>query len=234
MKCINCDFEHDSKFCPNCGERAEVRKITFKSIFSEAFSTLTDMDRGFLFNVKNLFLNPNKTVTDYIKGRRKNIFNPLSYLLVIISIYLVLDSLIIVKSDVDRVDSATYSIGYEAGKFITLYFKYFWISSVLWLSISTKLLFGKYNFAEHMAINSFVIAQSTLIGLIVFVFSKYGLMFNPLVYISTLWFTYEIFKKRKRDAETLVLALLATVFFFIQLSILLLLIGVIRSWEYIS
>lgn len=234
MRCINCEFEHDNKFCPNCGESLEARKITFRHFFNEAFSTISNMDRGFLFNVKNLFLNPNRTVHDYINGKRKNIFNPLSFLIIAISVYLVIDSLFVTESVSDGMDTKLYSIGYEAGRFIALYYKYFWISSILWLSISTRLLFGKYNFAEHLAINSFVVGQSTLVGLISFLIFRNELIFDPLVYISIFWITYEIFKERKRDAGALVLVLLSMFLFFTQLVIILILIGVIRSWEYIS
>ncbi|RNC83071.1 MAG: DUF3667 domain-containing protein [Balneola sp.] len=234
MKCINCGFEHGDKFCPNCGERSELRKITFNSVFCESFSTLTNMDRGFLFNVKNLFLNPSGTVHDYINGKRKNIFNPLSFLIIAISIYLLIDSLFVTESVSDGDDSKFYSIGYEAGRFIALYYKYFWISSILWLSISTRLLFRKYNFAEHLAINSFVVGQSTLVGIISFLIFRNELIFDPLVYISIFWITYEIFKERKRDSSAFVLVLISMFFFFVQMIIVITLIGVIRSWEYIS
>ncbi len=230
MTCINCNNEHNSRFCPNCGESSSVPKITFSSIFNDGFSTITNMDKGFLFNVKNLFSNPNKTVTDYINGKRKNIFNPISFLIIAITIYLITDSLIEVNHEVSKTNSEVYSVGYEAGKFIKLYFKYFWILSIVWLSLSTKLIFGKYNFAEHLAINSFVIGQSTLVGLISFVITKTGLLFNPLVYISIIWMTIEIFRDKGKGLDAFLRSLGSTILFFIQLVVIVVLIGIIRSY----
>jgi len=230
MICINCKHEHHSNFCPNCGEKSAVPRITFSSIFSNGLSTITNMNKGFLFNVKHLCLNPQGIVNDFIRGKRKNIFNPISFLIITITVYLIIDAVIVVKVKVSSVDSKVYAAGYEAGKFVKLYFKYFWILSIIWLSVSTKIVFQKYNYAEHLAINSFVMGQATLIGLISFVITKEGLLFNPLVYISVVWLTYEIFKPKKRDVGTFLRSLGSTALFFIQLLIIVVLIGIIRSY----
>ncbi len=62
MICIACENEHQENFCPNCGERAGIPKITFKSMFVEAFKTVTNMDKGFLLNLKYLTLHPKLAV----------------------------------------------------------------------------------------------------------------------------------------------------------------------------
>lgn len=233
MICINCKYEHENKFCPNCGEKSQVPKITFSSIYNETFSIITNMDRGFFFNVKNLIFNPSKTINDYINGKRKNILNPISFLVISITIYLVIDSLIIVKSETSNIDSKAYSVAYEAGKFIKMHFKYFWILSIIWLSFSTRIVFGKYNYAEHLTINSFVIGQATLVGLISFLVLEIGLLFNPLVYVSIIWITYEIFKSKKKNLDIFLMSLGSTILFFIQLviivGIIVVMVGIIKS-----
>ena len=85
MICISCHTEHNENFCPNCGERAGVKKITFRSTIEDAFSTLTNMDKGFLFNIKALVINPQKLTTDYLIGKRRGILNPISFLIISIS-----------------------------------------------------------------------------------------------------------------------------------------------------
>jgi len=94
MICITCEEEHSEKFCPNCGERSGVKKITLTSILEDAFSTITNMDKGFLFNIKNLVINPRKTTTDYIFGKRRGILNPIAFLIMSITIYLVIESFV--------------------------------------------------------------------------------------------------------------------------------------------
>ena len=52
------------------------------------------MDRGILFNLKNLTLHPKRTIINYINGKRRYILNPVSYAIITISIYLFLDSVL--------------------------------------------------------------------------------------------------------------------------------------------
>lgn len=229
MICINCNNEHESLFCPNCGEKSEVPKITFRSIFNDGLSTIISMDKGFLFNLKNLFLKPSEVVNGYIIGKRKYIYNPISYLVITISIYLIGDSLIELKIEGNEIKSKVYSAGYEAGKFIKSYLKYFWILSVIWLSLSTKLIFKKYNYAEHLAINSFIIGQATLVGFIGFLLLKLPLIFNPFIYLVIIWITYQIYKSKNNDFNIIFKSVGATFLFFIQLGLIVVLIGVMRS-----
>lgn len=230
MICVNCKYEHDENFCPQCGEKAGVPPVTFGSVFNDALSTITNMDKGFFFNVKSLLFSPKITIKDYIKGKRKSIYNPISFLLIAITIYLITDNLFIEKSQVNKVDSKVYSVGYEAGRFMKLYFKYFWVLSIVWLSFSTKLFFGKYNFAEHLAINSFVVGQSTLVGLIAFLLFKVDLLFNPLIYLSMFWLIYKLFEDKEKKWEVFIKSVGAIWLFFFQLILIVVLIGVIRSW----
>ncbi|NBC07825.1 MAG: DUF3667 domain-containing protein [Bacteroidetes bacterium] len=149
MTCINCNTEHSSPFCPQCGEKAGVPTITFRSVFRDGLSTLTNMDKGFLYNVKNLLLRPQATVEAYIEGRRKGIFNPISFLVLAVTLYLLVDAYVGAEGvSRDGYSGKVYEVGLEAGRFVRVYFKYFWILSVAWMSFSTKLIFGKYNLAE--------------------------------------------------------------------------------------
>ncbi len=232
MICINCKNEHSEKFCPNCGQKSEVQKITFRSILNDAFSTVTNMDKGLLFNVKSLLLNPEEIVNDYILGKRKHIFNPISFLIITISIYLIVDSLIVVPGQKQEIDSQIYSVGYEAGKFIKNNFKYFWILSIIWLSFSTRIIFRQYNYAEHLAVNSFVIGQATLAGLIGFVLFRQPLLFNPIIYIFITWMIYKIHKAQGKKLDVFFQSVAATLLFFIQLLLITVFIGIIGNYNW--
>ena len=78
MICVSCNNEHNDKYCPNCGEKNGIKKITLASIIEDTFSSVTNMDRGFLYNIKALILKPQKLITDYILGKRRGILNPIS------------------------------------------------------------------------------------------------------------------------------------------------------------
>ena len=229
MVCINCRNEHNYKFCPDCGEKSELQKITFSSLLNDGFTSITNMDQGFLFNIKNLIINPNKIVNDYINGKRKHIFNPVSFLIITITIYLIGESLFQNSVVKKNINSKIYAIGYETGIFIFHYIKYFWILSIIWLSLASKAIFSERNYAEHLAINSFVLGQSTLFGLFGYAIFRVPLIFNPFIYILITWMTYQIFKTEDNEMNTLFKSVASTFLFFIQLILITLLIGIIRS-----
>jgi hypothetical protein len=131
MTCINCNNEHESKHCPDCGERAEVLQITFSSLLNSGVSTITNMDKGFLYNLKSLFKEPRKLVTDYIKGKRKAILNPISFMIICISLYLIMESFVDFglkesREEYENVEGLK-AAAYHTGVFFSTYFKYFWI-----------------------------------------------------------------------------------------------------------
>lgn len=225
MICINCQHEHEEKCCPMCGEPAETPKITFKTISSELLATVAYMDKGFLYNVKQLLLHPQKLVQDYLRGKRKTIFNPATFLLIAVSLYLIVDSLIPSTGISTEERRAGYSLGYLAGQFIRNYFKYFWILSILWLSTSTWLVFRRYNFAEHLVISSFIIGQGTLVGLFGLPFGKLPVMMNPVFFAFSGWMIYRIFKGSDTTFSTILESLGALLLFVLQLLVIVLLVG---------
>ena len=236
MKCISCDFEHNENFCPNCGEKSGTKKITFASIFEDAFSSITNMDRGFLFNLKSLILNPQKVVQEYVSGRRKGILNPISFLIISITIYLIVITVFKVPKEVGEVNGKVYNeefkkAGLEIGAFLRTNIKYFWILAIIPLGLSLKLIFRKYNFFEHLAISSFIIGQATLIGIISYLIFRIPLIFDPFVYLVVVLLVYKVFRNRNEDRiEAILLAGTILVLFIIQLMIMLGTIGIVQHY----
>jgi hypothetical protein len=221
MICVSCNTECDANFCPHCGEQSGIKKLTYKSVFEDALSTITYMDKGFLYNVKTLLINPKAIAIDYIFGKRKGIFNPVSFLIFSVTLYLIIANLYeIPKGDMVKdnlPDNYFGKVGYLGGKFIHTYFKYFWILSVIPLAASIKLVFRKYSFIEHLAISSFILGISTLIGVLSYVLLKLPLVVNPFVYLAILWLVYRLFVSEKRGFETLVMSFSVLMLFCVQL-----------------
>jgi len=229
MKCITCHIEHENTFCPNCGEKGDVPEITFSSIFNAGMSTITNMDKGFLYNFKQLFLNPQKLIQDYIAGKRKGILNPISYLIIAVTIYLIFEALLHVGSSNEKLTSKSYEIGYQAGGFLRDYFKYFWISSILWLSLSTRLVFKQYSLAEHLAINAFVLAQTTLVIATLYLIFKLKIIFNPIVYLVLIILIYKIYQRKSKDVDRFLMSVSAIMIFFVMVVVVVVGIGWVRT-----
>ncbi len=234
MNCISCNFEHDEKFCPNCGERSEVKKITFTSILQNVFSSITNMDKGFLYNIKTLILNPQKITIDYVLGKRKGILNPVSFLIFSITIYLFVITFL--KAPVESLDDSDFAnskvqkVGMEVGLFIRTNLKFFWILSIIPLGISLKLMFKQYNYIEHLAISSFIIAQATLIGIISYLVFRFPLIFDPFVYLVILWLIYKIFRNDNDIFESILYSITIFVLFMVQLVVI---VGIIGTAKFI-
>jgi len=229
MRCISCNIDHENSFCPNCGEKGDVPKITFSSMFNAGVSTITNMDKGFLFNLKHLFLHPQKLIQDYIGGKRKGILNPISYLIFAVTIYLIFEVLFHESIESKKMSSKYYEIGYQAGGFLRDYFKYFWISSILWLSLSTRLVFKQYSLAEHMAINAFVLAQTTLIIALSYLIFKTGIIFNPFVYLILIFLIYKIYQRKSKDVDRFLMSVSTIMIFFFMLAAIVVFIGWVRT-----
>ncbi len=231
MNCISCNHEHDEKFCPNCGEKKNVEKITFTSMFNYAFLSVANMDKGFLFNVKTLIINPKKVVLEYIDGKRKGVLNPISFLIITISIYLIVEGIFRVPKSINEVgvnDLVFRKIGNAGGKFIREYLKFFWIFSIIPLSFFTKLVFRRYNYSEHLAISSFVVGQATLFGLLSYMVFKNPLLLDPIVYFFIIILLYRVFVGKNNKVEIATLSVISVFLFFFTLFLSTLLIGFLK------
>ncbi len=229
--CISCDYQHTERYCPNCGEISNLRKITFKAVFVEAFSTFTNMDKGFLYNLRGITFNPQTFIQGYLSGKRKGIFNPISYLIISISLYLIFENIFPVvapnlPSDTTQ-DTILYKIGFEAGKIITQYFKFFWIMSVFFLAAPSAFLYGKRNFAEHVTIACFLIGHSTLFVAFLTPLVKVPLIFNYVLYLFILILHFRFYLNKEDKAGSLIISFLVVLVFFVGLFLFIILLGAI-------
>lgn len=75
--CPNCKNPlEDQDFCPQCGQKNDVRKLTLGHVLSESISNLLAFDGRFFFTLRNLFRHPGKVPKQYIKGVRTKYMNP--------------------------------------------------------------------------------------------------------------------------------------------------------------
>jgi hypothetical protein len=207
MNCISCDYEHSEPFCPKCGEKADTKRISLASMLEEAVSTITNMDRGFLFNIKGLIRKPNKIITSYIEGKRKDIFNPLSFFLISITLY------ILVITSINSI----LNMELKGGKYMFKHLNYFWGGSILYLGLSTKIIFGKFNFGEHLTIASFILGLTTITGTLTYYIYQNPLMFDPFIYLILIYLLFNVFKYDDNKGIILLKSFFAIILFFIIL-----------------
>lgn len=86
MICANCDSVFESKFCPNCGQKADIHQISIKTVAHDLLHAFTHTDKGFLLTIKELIKRPGIVAKEYINGKRKKYFNPLSFLVITMAV----------------------------------------------------------------------------------------------------------------------------------------------------
>jgi len=102
MKCKNCENAVDEKFCSHCGQRTMVDVINFSTLRNEFHNDIFQINRGFLFTIKELFVRPGHAIRDFINGKRKPYYKPISFLLVSVTLYIFVAYLLDVDSFLAR------------------------------------------------------------------------------------------------------------------------------------
>lgn len=170
------------------------------------------MDKGLLFNLKNLTIRPKITILQYVNGKRKYILNPISYAIITISIYLFLDSLLPrgTRPKLSKVDIyGAQEMGVKLGYFIRDKMKYLWLTYALYSSFFTRIFYKKYNFFEHLAINCFILGHATIIAILTrLIYNRELIIFNFLVFVYISILQYKVFKNPKDAFGTAALSLI--------------------------
>ncbi|WP_299112956.1 DUF3667 domain-containing protein [uncultured Winogradskyella sp.] len=225
MECLNCKTLFEGKFCPECGQKSETKRFTFQKITNDTFTTITNADKGFFFNLKNLTLNPGDNINNYLDGKRKHVFNPFSYAFIAIGLYLIVDhyydySLYSSVSNTDNkikdIVPETYNLGQKIGQFTRKYLKFFYLLNIIYLSLMTWSILRKRNFVEHLVSNAFIIGHAIIITVVFIPLIKVPIFFNPVTLISIgilMYFTYRAYEEK--------FIILLTIMFGIVISFLL-------------
>ena len=204
MECLNCKTIFEGNFCPNCGQKSQTKRFTFGKIINDAFKTITNTDKGLFSNFKNLTLHPGKYINGYIEGKRINVFNPFSYALIAIGLYLFMDhyydyslfeSFKSSGYNKERTSNSNYNFWYQVGYFTYKYIKYFFLLNIFYLSILSALILKKRNFVEHIVINSFIVGHAIIISTLLIPNYSAPIIFNPLTYLIICALMYQVYKK---------------------------------------
>ncbi|MGR3811322.1 DUF3667 domain-containing protein [Jiulongibacter sp. NS-SX5] len=92
MKCKNCEFEVNGKYCSNCGTPAQLKRIDGHYIVHEIEHVL-HLDKGIFFTLKELLIRPGKSVREFILERRNRLVKPIIFIILTSLVYTILNNL---------------------------------------------------------------------------------------------------------------------------------------------
>jgi len=222
MYCKNCNttLNDHSRFCSNCGERINAKRLKVSSIIALFFSNFFSVDNKFTKTFKDLTIKPEKVIDSYVNGYRKNYINVIGYLGFAITLigfqFFVLrrffPELLVVDSPQNSEALKVNNEIFDMNVFMDSYYQYQGLATILFIPLyafASKLIFSnfqKYNLAEHFVINIYTIAHFFIIW---FVFAfitlplsiNYNILSSFLIIPMLIYMTYTF--KRLYDINTL-------------------------------
>lgn len=203
MNCKNCNHEVYLNYCSNCGQPVKLKRINAYYILHE-IEHMLHFERGILYTVKELTLNPGKSIKTYITENRSKLVKPIIFIIVTSLFYTFCNHFFHFEDGyIDYHDEKNSSIK-EIFKWIQAHYGYANIIISVFISIWIKLFFRKheFNFFEILILLCFITGISMLIysvfGILQY-FTHYNLMqvssVVGLLYI--VWAIGQFFGKRK-------------------------------------
>jgi hypothetical protein len=207
--------------------------------------SILHIDKGILYTTKELFKRPGHTIKEYIDGKRVQHFKPLAYILILSTLYTLLTNTIHETSFVEdffRGMMASGEVEKESKLFVeTLqwmnnHYAYTTMIFIPITSLASYLAFmkTKYNYFQHLILNSFIAGQKTVVFLVILPISYFfmdtkesgldDIFTMILVTALTFWTYYQFFNTTtptKRILSTILAYVLMAVLFLVTVTLIL-------------
>ena len=167
MDCKNCNQEVTSKFCPDCGQPANLKRIDGKYIIHE-IEHILHFERGILYTIRELTINPGQNIRKYLSENRTRLVKPIIFIIITSLIYTILTHLFHVEDGYVKYSDAkgeTPSAIGNIAKWVQEHYGYANIMMGIFIALWLKLFFRKsnYNFYEILIMLCFVMGMGMLI-----------------------------------------------------------------------
>jgi Protein of unknown function (DUF3667) len=203
--CLNCDNNFEGAFCNLCGQKAATHRFTMHEWLHEIPHSILHVDSGFFLTMKTLFLRPGDAVREFLLGRRKLLFSPFLYVLILCGIFVVVKHYFGKELKEFEITNLLQAIEYLSSH----YYKIVMVALIVPLTIATYLVYFKsgYNFAEHLVLNSYLMGQLVIADVVIILISatsfdeNYPSIYKSLEFIIKypywFWVLWQFFKPKK-------------------------------------
>lgn len=190
MTCKNCHthLRLEYRFCPTCGAKTEVHRITFKALSSDFIDRLFNLDNSVVRTFTGLFVRPEAVINGYLTGLRKRYLNPVSYLGIALTLSGVIMFLIqrFYKENIDftgGVESANPKFSEKWADIVFDFNALFFFMFLPMLALPAYLVLNKvrYNLAEYTVAFIYVISQFSIVS---FPIALVTLLIDPNHYLA--------------------------------------------------
>ena len=211
VTCLNCKAEIQHRFCPYCGQKKDVKRLTWHSLVAEIAHFFSHIEHGFINTCYQLFIRPGKTINEYIEGKRKKYHKPVGFYLIWVALFILTGSLIGKWMGYHRsVESNLLVPADETWNYFMNHRNVFElllipiIALLVWLIISRP----RMNYIETLVLNIYafgvlnmvVTLQLTIVGLLLRISYLTAWFETQSAVVSVCWFSfclYDVFKKER-------------------------------------
>lgn len=167
MDCKNCNKEVNSKFCPECGQPTNLKRIDGKYIIHEIEHVL-HFERGILYTIRELSTNPGQNIRNYLLENRSRLVKPIIFIIITSLIYTILNHLFHIEDAYVKFREAKDETSSTVGsivKWVQGHYGYANIMMGVFIALWLKVFFKKsnYNFFEILIMLCFVMGMGMLI-----------------------------------------------------------------------
>ncbi len=167
MNCKKCNTEINSKFCPDCGQPASLKRIDGKYIIHEIEHVL-HFEREILYTIRVLITNPGQTIRNYLSENRSRLVKPIIFIIITSLIYTILNHLFHIEDSYVKNHEAKGENPSTVGtivRWVQDHYGYANIMMGIFIVLWLKLFFRKsnYNFYEILIMLCFVMGMGMLI-----------------------------------------------------------------------
>lgn len=237
IHCKNCGTDVTSKFCPNCGQPAVLKRIDAHYITHEIEHVL-HFERGILYTIRELITTPGKNIRHYISENRSRLVKPIIFIIVTSLIYSIITHFFHIEENYVRFYESTPSATASMYLWIQHHYGYANIIMGIFIAFWAKLFFKKYgyNIFEITILLCFTMGMTMLIYT-VFALIEGITQKNSMIYGSILGFCYCIWSMGQffdqRKITNYIKALAAYLIGFMTFTIAIFLIGTIIDTVFI-
>lgn len=223
MNCKNCNNEVNHNFCPNCGQPSKLKRIDGHYIAHEIEHVL-HFERGILFTVKELFINPGQNIRNYISENRSRLVKPIIFIILTSLIYTLISHFFHIEDEYIKYEGLEKSAFVKILGWLQANYGYMNILTGTFIAVWLKVFFKKYgyNFFELLIMLCFILGISMLIFAFFAIIE--GILHVKLLNIAGMmsviylvWATGNFFEKKKLPNyfKALICYLLGMITFFI-------------------
>lgn len=174
MNCKNCGEDLSGSYCGNCGQASKVEKITLATLSRDFSEDVFQINKGFFYTAIELFTRPGHTIREYLDGKRKIHYRPITYLVVLSTLYFLIAKL--TGSNTWMNDAI---VGFTRGAndihgeseiswvatFLADNYAYTTLLLLPVFAFASYICFPKkdINYVEHVVLNAFITGQQAII-----------------------------------------------------------------------